>query len=153
MVKTHDGWKFFQGINKDRLKQGKIDEVKIYNKIKELDKLHCQFEPTKAWNNQIDYYNQELNVSLEIKRRFLNSTDEYPFNKMENTISTIITFKKYKHLLENNGWLFIQYNDCLFMLEVNKLKEEDFKICYPFRVKHISINLSCCEIISNDRYE
>tara|TARA_B110000902_G_scaffold260020_1_gene332256 strand:+ start:1047 stop:1505 length:459 start_codon:yes stop_codon:yes gene_type:complete len=152
MVK-HEGWKYFQGINHERLKKGKIDEIKIYKKIKEIDFLPCECEPTKAWNNQSDFKNNDLNISIEIKRRFKYSFDEFPFNKRKNTLSTLITFKKYQHLRENNGWLYIQYNDKLYMLQVEKITKDDFIVCHPFGVKHVSINIACFKNISSEEYE
>lgn len=147
MVKTHDGWKYFKGINHERLKQGKKDQQIIFRKIKELNAFptDCEFIESKGWNNQHDYQpsNPDINVTIEVKRRFLNSCDEFPFKGVDGTFSSLIPYKKYEHLKEFNGWLYLQYNDGLFRLEIKKLTENDFVIVYPFKTKHVSINLAC----------
>lgn len=150
MTKTHEGWKYFKGINHDRLKQGKIDQQLIFEKIKELNAFpiaDCEFVETKGWNNQHDFQpsDPDIDITIEIKRRFLNSVDEFPFKGVQGSKSTLIPYKKYEHLKEFNGWLYLQYNDGLFRLEINKLTENDYIIVYPFKTKHVSINLGCFE--------
>ena len=129
MVKKHEGWKYFTGINHERLRQGKKDEIECFNKLKTLNLLpcDCDFKQTKAWNNQHDFEstNPDIDMTLEIKRR--------------------LTYKKFMHLKEYNGWLYLQYNDALFKVEVNKITDNDFAIVYPYKVKHVSINLACFE--------
>lgn len=142
--KTHVGWQFFQGINHKRLQIGKIDEDIIYKKIMSLNALpnNCEFEPTKSWNNRVDFKSVGNDISIEIKRRFKNTCDEYPFKNDKSVKSTLITYKKFQHLNENtNGWLYLQYNDKLLMLEVSSLCDEDWVECWPFRVQHVSIRL------------
>ena len=152
----HEGWKFFQGINHERLAKGKKDEKLIFEKIKHLNALpdgnfDTNFTHTKAWNNRVDYQNEDLSVSIEIKRRFKCSLDEFPFKSedpmRDGHLSTLITAKKMEHLRENNGFLYLQYDDRLFMLDCATLTEDDYYITYPFRVKHWSIDLACFKIL------
>lgn len=146
--KTHDGWQFFKGINKDRLRVGKENEAVIFKKIQSLNALpnNGTFIPTKAWNNRVDFKSDE-NISIEIKRRFLKSSDEYQFKKDKSKKSTLITYKKFQHLRENNGWLFLQYDDGLYRLNCCTLSDDDWVECYPFRVQHVSICLNAFDKI------
>lgn len=151
-TKKHDGWQFFKGINKERLRKGKENEAIIFKKIVELDRLptkDCEFQPTKAWNNKVDFKTDgDIDISIEIKRRFKNTNDEFPFKLDKNIKSTLLTYKKFIHLKENSGWLYLQYNDCLLMLEMSKLVCGDWVECYPFRVHHVSIRLDKFTIIA-----
>ena len=128
--KTHDGWQYFNGINKDRLRKGKENEAIIFRKIQSLNALpnniKCEFEPTKSWNNRVDFKSVGNDISIEIKRRFLKSTDEYPFKKDKSKKSTLINYKKFQHLKENNGWLYLQYNDGLYRLNCSELSDDDW---------------------------
>ena len=139
--KTHDGWQYFKGINKERLKKGKEDEAIIFKKLESLNALPVgEFIPTKAWNNRVDFKSED--ISIEIKRRFLKSSDEYPFKLDKTKKSTLITYKKFQHLKENSGWLFLQYDDGLYRLNCAELPDDQWVECYPFRVQHVSICLN-----------
>ena len=147
--KSHEGWKYFKGINHERLKKGKIDEAIVFQKLVELNALPSgsNFQPTKAWNNRVDFKDNSTNVTIEIKRRFLISTNEYPFANDPSKKSTLLTYGKFKYLQENKGWLYIQYNDLLFRVLVSTINDCDWVECRPFNVHHVSINLSVFDII------
>jgi len=149
--KTHEGWKFFKGINHDRLSKGKTDEVIVMKKIISLNQLpkDCEFLPTKSWNNRVDFKSLSGNISIEIKRRFLNASDEYPFKLDKTKGSTLLTMKKFQHLKDNNGWLYLQYNDSLMMAKISELKDDDWVECWPFRVQHVSIRLDRFTVIDS----
>jgi len=142
MVRKHDGWKYYQGINTERLKTGKIDELIIFQKIKHL--FDCELTPTVNWNHPVDFINEERNVFVEIKRRSGSYRKEYSFKELKGSYSTLITFKKFDYLKKRQcAWLFIQYDDGLFRCKPSCVSECDYAVCYPFNVKHVSINLGC----------
>ena len=142
--KKHDGWKYFNGINRERLAAGKIDELIIYQKIKHL--FDCNLTPTVKWNHPVDFINEDKGVFVEIKRRSGSYRKERSFKGLKGTFSTLLTFKKFEYLrTRDGGWLFIQYDDALFRCKPSFIQEADFLICYPFNIKHVSINLDCFE--------
>jgi len=149
--KTHEGWQFFKGINHGRLGEGKKNEAIIMKKIIDLNCLpiDCEFVATKAWNNRVDFKAVGHDMSIEIKRRFLNASDEYPFKLDKTKGSTLLSMKKFVHLKENNGWIYLQYNDCLMMANISELEDDDWVECWPFRVQHVSIRLDRFTVIDS----
>lgn len=149
----HEGWKYYQGINKSRMRQGAKDEVEIFKKICDNNFLPKNLNEddfyNTNWNCRVDYKpkSDDIDITIEIKRRFLSTDEEYPFNKIQGTKSTLINYKKFEYLRENNGWLYLQYNDKLLRCDISTIGDKDFIICYPFRTKHVSINLDCFECL------